>query len=76
MDASLLAVLVAILAFYLVLPTDFYLFVEGSIISAKLVVLNYYLMFQAWRIYRLICQDMVRIGMPKPAFKFTPLWER
>lgn len=76
MDTSLLAVLVSILAFYLLLPTDFYLFVETCILSVKVVVLNYYLMFQAWRMYRLICRDMARIGMPKPAFKFTPIWER
>lgn len=76
MNTSLLAVLAAILAFYLVLPEDFYLLVENCIITLKLVVLNYYLMFQAWRMHRLICKDLARIGMAKPVFKFTPIWER
>lgn len=76
MDAGLLVVLVAILGFYLVLPVDFYLFVETCLITLRLVVLNYYLMFQAWRLHRLICKDLARIGMAKPAFKFTPIWER
>jgi hypothetical protein len=76
MDPSLLAILVIILVFYLVLPVDFYLLVETCSLSVKMLVLNYYLMFQAWRIHRLICRDLARIGMAKPAFKFTPLWER
>lgn len=76
MDLDLLVVLIAILAFYLVLPADFYLLTETGIITLKLVVLNYYLMFQAWWLHRLICKDLARIGMAKPAFKFTPIWER
>ena len=76
MDGSPLVALVAILAFYIVLPADSYLFVELCIIRLKELVLNYYLLFQAWRFYRANCKDLARLGWPKPAFKFTPLWER
>lgn len=39
-------------------------------------VLNYYLMFRAYMMYRRLRSDFGKMGMPFPAFKFVPIWER
>jgi hypothetical protein len=61
----------------------FSLFPEDCIIFAGLIrawlqvgILNYYLMFRAWLMYRQIKADMAKLGMPAPKFKFVPIWQR
>lgn len=39
-------------------------------------ILNYYLMFQAYMMYRRLRSDFAKMGLPMPAFKFIPIWER
>ncbi len=61
----------------------FSLFPEDCVIFAGLVrswfqvgILNYYLMFRAWLMYRQIRADMAKLGLPAPPFKFVPIWQR
>jgi hypothetical protein len=39
-------------------------------------ILNYYLMFRAYLMYLRLRSDFAKLGMPFPAFKFIPIWER
>jgi hypothetical protein len=39
-------------------------------------ILNYYLMIQAYMMYRRLRSDFGKMGLPMPAFKFIPIWER
>jgi hypothetical protein len=68
---------------FLFLLILFALFPEDCIIFAGLVkvwtfsrLLNYYLMFRAWLMYRQLRSDMAKIGMPAPPFRFVPIWQR
>lgn len=67
---------VILLALVLLFPEDCIIF--AGITKAWLLsrILNYYLMFQAWKMYRQIRADMTKLGMPAPAFKFVPIWQR
>lgn len=67
------AVLVALVVLY---PQDFFNLVSWVLLSTRALLLNYFLMFKAWLMYRQICRDFASIGLPKPAFKFTPTWDR
>lgn len=67
------AVLVGLVALY---PRDCLNLVSLILLRVRMLSLNYFLMFRAWLMYRQICRDFASIGLPKPAFKFTPLWER
>jgi hypothetical protein len=66
-------VLVGLVALY---PQDCLNLVALVSLRVRALLLNYFLMFRAWLMYRQICRDFASIGLPKPAFKFTPLWER
>lgn len=68
---------------FLFLLILFALFPEDCITAAGIAkmwllsrVLNYYLMFRAWLMYRQICGDMAKLGLPPPPFKFVPIWQR
>lgn len=67
------AVLIGLVALY---PRDCLNLVSLVLLRAKVLCLNYFLMFKAWLMYRQICRDFANMGLPKPAFKFKPLWER
>lgn len=67
------AVLIGLVALY---PQDCLNSVALVLLRIRVVLLNYFLMFRAWLMYRQICRDLASIGLPKPAFKFTPLWDR
>lgn len=69
--------------FLAILICIFFLYPEDCIIFAGLVkgwlqvyILNYYLMFQAWMMYRQIKADMAKMGLPVPPFHFVPIWQR
>ena len=66
-------ILVAIFALF---PGDFALAVYHVPICVKILFLNYLLMFRAWRLHRQLAKDFASIGLPVPAFKFTPIWKR
>jgi hypothetical protein len=65
--------LVAIYAFY---PNESYFYAEKTILQIKVVVLNYYMMAYAFLMYRKISAEARKMGMPTPAFHFTPIWRR
>jgi len=67
------AVLIGLVALY---PRDCLNLVLLVFLRVKVLWLNYFLMFRAWLMYRQICRDFASMGLPKPAFKFKPLWER
>jgi hypothetical protein len=39
-------------------------------------LVNYYLMLKAYLMYRRLRSDFGKMGLPFPAFKFIPIWER
>jgi hypothetical protein len=68
---------------FLTLIVLVFLFPEDCIIFAGIAwawalsrILNYYLMFHAWLMYRQIRADMAKLGMPAPPFRFVPIWQR
>lgn len=65
-----------LIALVLLFPADCIIF--AGIVRAWVFsrILNYYLMFQAWRMYRQIRADMTKMGVPVPPFKFVPIWQR
>ena len=65
----------SVLAFVL-FPEDFALFVFFVPACLNVLFLNYILMFRAWRLHRRLRKDFASIGLPVPAFKFTPIWKR
>jgi hypothetical protein len=67
---------IAMVATFVVFPEDFALAVLYAPICVKTLILNYVLMFRAWRLYRRLAKDFASIGLPVPAFKFTPIWKR
>jgi hypothetical protein len=69
----LLLTLILLFAFF---PGDCLVAVELIRVWIYSRFLNYYLMFQAWLIYRKLRVDMLRIGMSIPPFKFVPIWQR
>jgi len=67
---------VAMIAFALLYPKDSVNIIEYARLWLKLIFLNYYMKYKAWIMYRRICSDLVKMGMPKPPFIFVPLWQR
>jgi hypothetical protein len=67
------AVLTALVILY---PKDCLLAPAYLGILLKLVLVNYWMMFQAWQMHRRLAADFAKIGLPMPAFKFIPIWER
>lgn len=68
--------LLVILAFAVLFPIDAS---NGAMLITLWIytrLLNYYLMFHAYLMYRRLRSDFAKIGMPMPAFKFVPIWER
>ena len=61
---------------YLLYPDESYFYAEKTILQVKLVLLNYYLMAQAFLMYRKVSGEARKMGMPIPAFRFTPIWRR
>lgn len=69
--------LMAVIGLLFVLnPEDFVYFCEFLLVKAKMVALNYYLMYQAWIAYRLLAKSCTKMGLPLPAFHFVPIWKR
>jgi hypothetical protein len=67
------ALLVAIVLMY---PRDTMMLFGYLGLKISLVCLNCFLLIQAWRIHRQLCSDLAKMGLPKPAFHFTPIWDR
>jgi hypothetical protein len=65
-----------LVAAYLFCPDEFYFYAEKTILQIKVVALNYYLMASAFLMHRKISAEARRMGMPTPAFRFTPIWRR
>lgn len=61
---------------YLLYPDESYFYTEKTILQIKVVALNYYLMAQAFLMHRKISAEARKMGMPIPAFRFTPIWRR
>lgn len=68
--------LLVIVTFVVLFPLDTDLGIEYIRIWTISRILNYYLMFRAWMMYRQLKADMAKLGVPMPAFKFVPIWER
>ena len=67
---------VILVATFALFPGDFALTVHYAPVCVKILFLNYSLMFRAWRLHRQLAKDFASIGLPVPAFKFTPVWKR
>lgn len=78
MDYELLqaAIVVTAATFIVLYPQDSFNLALAIPLSVKTFCFNYFLMFRAWLLYRQLCRDFDSMGLPRPAFKFTPLWER
>jgi hypothetical protein len=63
-------------AFVVMYPKDAMMLPVYVLLRVGLVVLNCFLMLQAWRIHRQIRADFAKLGLPPPAFHFTPIWDR
>jgi hypothetical protein len=61
---------------FLMFPEDCIIAVEIARVWTYSRILNYYLMFRAWLMYRQLRSDMAKMGMPAPPFKFVPIWQR
>lgn len=68
--------ILAIAAFIALFPVDSQNAVALAALWVKVLILNYYLMFRAYLMYRQMKSDLAKIGVPFPAFKFVPIWER
>lgn len=67
----------------LIVAAFIFLYPQDSINIPKYIVLwtgsrilNFYLMFRAYLMYRRLTLDMGKMGVTLPAFKFVPIWER
>jgi hypothetical protein len=67
---------IILVATFALFPGDFALAVAGVLVAVNTLFLNYLLMFRAWRLHRQSAKDFASIGLPVPAFKFTPIWKR
>jgi hypothetical protein len=67
---------ITITALAVCFPKDAILFVLIFPLWAWTIGLNYFLMFQAWKMHRQIVKDCVKMNLPPPAFKFIPIWDR
>jgi hypothetical protein len=67
---------IVLVALFALFPEDFALAVAYATSYAKDLTLNYVLMFRAWRLHRQTVRDFASIGLPPPAFHFTPIWKR
>lgn len=65
-----------LLALFILFPKDCVLLLASALLWSRAVTLNYLLMLKAWWIYRQISKDLAKLGLPVPAFKFTPIWKR
>ena len=65
-----------IIAVVLVYPKDILMLFGYIGLKAALICLNCFLIIQAWRIHKQLCSDLAKMGLPKPAFHFTPIWDR
>ena len=76
MEEFIAIVCLAIVGLYILFPDESYFYAEKTILQAKVVFMNYYLMAQAFVMYRKISAEARKMGMPTPAFRFTPIWRR
>ena len=67
---------IILVATFALFPGDFALAVAGVLVAVNTLFLNYSLMFRAWRLHRQSAKDFASIGLPVPAFEFTPIWKR
>ena len=65
-----------VLLIYALWPQEAYVATEYWYKQIQILVLNYYLMIKAYLIYRRIAFEMGKIGLPRPPFRFTPIWQR
>lgn len=65
-----------VVSIYLLYPDESYFYTEKTILQVKVVALNYYLMVQAFLMHWKISAEARKMGMPTPAFRFTPIWRR
>ena len=68
--------LFAISVLFYLYPQDFLYAFDRAWVWLSVRILNYYLMFEAWKLYRTISLDRAKMGLPVTAFSFTPIWER
>lgn len=76
MSPAIQAYLIVIAAFVVLFPVDASNGVTLVWLWLLTRVLNYYLMFRAYMMYLRLRSDFAKLGMPMPAFKFVPIWER
>lgn len=76
MTLSYQACLLVLAAFVVLFPVDTDIGLKFVPLWIYTRILNYYLMFRAYLMYRQLRSDFAKIGMPMPAFKFVPIWER
>jgi hypothetical protein len=67
---------VVLVGLFVLFPKDCILLLAMVPLWIKAVVLNYSLMLKAWMVHRQISKDFASMGLPPPAFKFTPIWKR
>lgn len=68
--------ILVVLVFAFLYPIDFVNIGSYAWLWVATRALNYYLMFRAYMMYRQLKSDLGKMGMPMPAFKFIPIWER
>jgi hypothetical protein len=68
--------LLVVIAFIVLFPIDASNGVTLAWLWLLTRALNYYLMFRAYLMYLRLRSDFAKLGMPMPAFKFIPIWER
>lgn len=76
MDEFAAIACLVIVGVYILFPEESYFYAERTILQVKVVAMNYYLMAQAFVMYRKISAEARKMGMPTPAFRFTPIWRR
>ena len=72
-EMSVWSILIAIVFIY---PKDILMLLGYIGLKIVLIGLNCFLMVQAWRLHRQLCSDLAKMGLPKPAFHFIPIWDR